>query len=115
MRISDWSSDVCSSDLRAEGAAEILGADDHLAVDEAGGGDDADADRTDARELIETPRRNLESPWPLAEALGLDQHKKGGDCADPDRRCNPVHYVAGPTPGARRALGRTAEHTSDPQ
>src|SRR3546814_2153816 len=80
MRISDWSSDVCSSDLgRAEGAAEILGADDHLAVDEAGGGDDEDADRTDARELIETPRRNLESPRPFAEALGRDQHKKGAD------------------------------------
>src|SRR3546814_12408303 len=89
MRISDWSSDVCSSDLgRAEGAAEILGADDHLAVDEAGGGDDEDADRTDARELIETPRRNLESPRPFAEALGRDQHKKGADCADPDRRCD---------------------------
>src|SRR3546814_1242468 len=62
--------------------------------------------RTDARELIETPRRNLESPRPFAEALGRDQHKKGADCADPDRRCDQVQYVAGPMQGARRALGR---------
>src|SRR3546814_6759671 len=78
---------------RAEGAAEILGADDHLAVDEAGGGDDEDADRTDARELIQTPRRNLESPRPFAEALGRDQHKKGADCAEPARarKCTPLN------------------------
>src|SRR3546814_16788685 len=73
---------------RAEVARVILGGVDHLAVDETGGGEDGDADRTYARELIATPRRNLESPRPFAEALGRDQHKKGADCADPDRRCD---------------------------
>src|SRR3546814_13283939 len=70
--------------------------------------------RTDARELIETPRRNLESPRPFAEALGRDQHKKGADCADPDRRCDQAQYVAGPMKVARRAIGRGRMSRPDP-
>src|SRR3546814_17128813 len=34
MRISDWSSDVCSSDLLDHPEAAALGADDHVVVDD---------------------------------------------------------------------------------
>src|SRR3546814_3565164 len=95
MRISDWSSDVCSSDL-----------DNHLAIDEAGGGDDEDADRADARKLIEAPRRNLESARPFAETLWRDQDQERADRADPGRGCDQVQYVTDPMHGPRSALGR---------
>src|SRR3546814_17976728 len=73
---------------RAERPAEILGADNHLAIDEAGGGDDEDADRADARKLIEAPRRNLESARPFAETLWRDQDQERADRADPGRGCD---------------------------
>src|SRR3546814_2638659 len=104
MRISDWSSDVCSSDL-----------DNHLAIDEAGGGDDEDADRADARKLIEAPRRNLESARPFAETLWRDQDQERADRADPGRGCDQVQYVTDPMHGPRSALGRSEEHTSELQ
>src|SRR3546814_3204015 len=80
---------------RAERPAEILGADDHLAIDEAGGGDDEDADRADARKLIEAPRRNLESARPFAETLWRDQDQERADRADRySTRLNSSHSCA---------------------
>src|SRR3546814_14352063 len=57
MRISDWSSDVCSSDLEFAGRIETAGARCALAGDDAGAGDDASglrlADHQVAAEAIE--------------------------------------------------------------
>src|SRR3546814_12209753 len=57
MRISDWSSDVCSSDLEFAGRIETAGARCALAGEDAGAGDDAPglrlADHQVAAEAIE--------------------------------------------------------------
>src|SRR3546814_16940448 len=55
MRISDWSSDVCSSDLPGDGASPPRGGDDHHPADRGavtpGGGCGGDDDPAPGREL----------------------------------------------------------------
>src|SRR3546814_3269313 len=70
MRISDWSSDVCSSDLHADGA-EIV---PHLAIDagegRVGGGV---ADEPEILELVERVREDI-----IVEVLMIGADRKGG-------------------------------------
>src|SRR3546814_15468527 len=79
MRISDWSSDVCSSDLGAAGAKPGNNADKKAGVDSSEAsptGDDADADTRTASEDEETLSFHGE-PWdpvtnPLTVSLWPD-------------------------------------------
>ena len=53
----------------SERSSQILGPDDHLAIDEAGRGNDEDAYRADARKLIEASRREADPIRYIAEPL----------------------------------------------
>src|SRR3546814_9126117 len=88
MRISDWSSDVCSSDLEAEyalGRAALAEGAEVVAEDQAGGGaevDDVLVDRYGAlhrRLVVAVGVQDLLVPGLGAEGdLGRDLHQAGG-------------------------------------
>src|SRR3546814_9286891 len=93
MRISDWSSDVCSSDLRYPGdrvAADAGGGDDHLCRSQDLGGDGV-------------------APWP--------QRRRAAGAA-PELRRRPEGVPPGndhPIGGEQGTVPRSEEHTSELQ
>src|SRR3546814_13727830 len=79
MRISDWSSDVCSSDLRArepvhqqEGATSLAGLEDHELGGPVGGGVAGDGDGAGGGQ----PRAPIPKP-PMTSARGVVSSSAG--------------------------------------
>src|SRR3546814_1244289 len=100
MRISDWSSDVCSSDLGGR-AAQRSGADDDIIALRP---DDAGQGRLDLRSAGEGCGAR-----DIVERVGavgrVDRHADDGGCADRQRGKRDRALVA----------GRSEEHTSELQ
>src|SRR3546814_19796808 len=96
MRISDWSSDVCSSDLRAATLAE-----------EAGIGVDLHTDETlnpDSLDIVDLARRTADWPAEMTRSAGhcvslavqprWEERSAGKECVSTCRsRWSPYHYT----------------------
>src|SRR3546814_13501386 len=100
MRISDWSSDVCSSDLRRESLYDSVGL--HGVGEDARSGD-APAKSDHAQQLIanaedepaETTgqhQQHEENPDTARECLRSEERRVGKECVSPGRsRWSPSH------------------------
>src|SRR3546814_8356177 len=119
MRISDWSSDVCSSDLGGELTSLVLGSQqhgtEHLGLDDGGSGDLhalVEVVPAAARRLVHgggdlddgIPRCQL-SLEPCRQRTGAQRRSTGGGERDD----------GGSVPGKRGGQHRSEEHTTELQ
>src|SRR3546814_6926759 len=95
MRISDWSSDVCSSDLGDHGAEHPGQRDAEILRNEAAGG----ADRDGEQDLVRSgtgrlrPRLLRRAGRDLRHAARSEERRVGKECVSTCRfRWSPYHY-----------------------
>src|SRR3546814_8298037 len=113
MRISDWSSDVCSSDLHGDDAVVGLGRDEHLEIEDIAGKQDIEDLATAVLERLE-PRRPAfaHHQHGVHFLAGGDDFAVGAEVADSAaQRCQ-----IGPVGIVEIAVEtRSEEHTSELQ
>src|SRR3546814_19579038 len=102
MRISDWSSDVCSSDLRKVDVAPYLGIDQVVVAPIQGGGDVLTYTNVTAGVTASIQTRRLEASADLQYAHSFGW---GGDLSDPDVPSGNVSGQYGLARGRTRNAG----------
>src|SRR3546814_7229529 len=100
MRISDWSSDVCSSDL-AQPRVDLL-------CDQEGDRETPDENR------IMTPRQKSR-PMPFDLAFGFAHHQPGDDRRQDQRGADHIGDAPARAFGDDQRQSRSEEHTSETQ
>src|SRR3546814_8888140 len=106
MRISDWSSDVCSSDLRLPGEARVR------IVDERAG---EDRREIDARDTGTTADEALQAIVVAEVEHAVDHEAQGVRIAVQRRRADKRARAIGLRGNPRRNEARSEEHTSELQ
>src|SRR3546814_10807039 len=111
MRISDWSSDVCSSDLPQRHVEHDVGLQRDQLVDVVGGGD---AERIEAAQLTDVAAGLLGAPGVAAHQLQLRMGERGPHRVLGHVASGPLHHSDGHSLSPWICV-RSEEHTSELQ